>query len=143
MQTSRDTLPAYSKTAAIAFVFIWFAIGGLGHFVAADFFINIVPPYIPYPEAAVYVSGVFELLGAIGLLFPSWRRQAGWGLFALTLCVTPANVNMFLHPENFPLMPEPWLSAVLGLRLVLQVFLLFCIWWGPIRSAKPEAVTTS
>ncbi|MDQ8038311.1 MAG: DoxX family protein [Pedobacter sp.] len=133
---SSASLQAYSKTAAISFVFIWFAVGGLGHFVAADFFIKIVPPYIPYPEAAVYVSGVFELLGAVGLLLPQWRRLAGIGLFALTLCVTPANVHMFLHPEQFPLMPQPWLSDVLGFRLLLQVFLLFCIWWGPIRTDK-------
>ncbi len=142
MKPSRETLLAHSKTAAIAFVFVWFAAGGLGHFVAADFFIKIVPPYIPWPEAAVYVSGVFELLGALGLLLPQWRRLAGIGLFVLTLCVTPANVNMFLHPGNFPLMPEPWLSAVLGFRLLLQVFLLFCIWWGPIRAEKPAAATT-
>ncbi|MGH8493198.1 MAG: DoxX family protein [Moraxellaceae bacterium] len=133
MKNSLNALQAHGKTAAIAFVFIWFAFGGLGHFLAADFFIKIVPPYIPYPEAAVYISGIFELLGAIGLLLPQWRRRAGLGLFLLTLCVTPANVNMFLHPENFPLMPQPWLSGVLGFRLVLQAFLLFCIWWGPIR----------
>lgn len=134
MTISRDSLLTHSKTAAIAFVFIWFFVGGLGHFVAPDFFIKIVPPYVPYPEAAVYVSGVFELLGAAGLLLPQWRVRAGIGLFLLTLCVTPANVHMWLHPEQFPLMPEPWLSRVLSFRLVVQVFLLFCIWWGPIRS---------
>ncbi|HEX6590723.1 MAG TPA: DoxX family protein [Moraxellaceae bacterium] len=127
------------KTAAIAFVFIWFFFGGLGHFLTAGFFINIVPPYIPYPAAAVYVSGVFELLGAFGLLLPQTRRLAGIGLFLLTLCVTPANIHMFLHPEQFPLMPQPWLSLVLGFRLVLQVFLLACIWWGPIRQTPPQA----
>lgn len=140
---SSASLQAHSKTAAISFVFIWFAVGGLGHFVAADFFIRIVPPYIPYPEAAVYVSGVFELLGAIGLLLPQWRRLAGIGLFALTLCVTPANVHMFLHPEQFALMPQPWLSGVLGFRLLLQVFLLFCIWWGPIRTDKALVAATN
>jgi hypothetical protein len=40
---------------------------------------------------------------------------------------------MFLHPEKFPLLPQPWLSLLLGLRLVVQVFLLSCIWWGPVR----------
>ncbi len=133
MTDSRERFDHLSRTAAIAFVFVWFVVGGLGHFVAAEFFINIVPPYIPYPEAAVYVSGIFELLGAAALLMPKWRRLAGIGLFVLVLCVTPANVHMWLHPEQFPLMPEPWLSRVLTFRLLLQVFLLFCIWWGPIR----------
>lgn len=133
MTDSKKRFDHLSRTAAIAFVFVWFVVGGLGHFLASGFFINIVPPYIPYPEAAVYVSGIFELLGAAALLMPKWRRLAGIGLFVLVLCVTPANVHMWLHPEQFPLMPEPWLSRVLTFRLLLQVFLLFCIWWGPIR----------
>lgn len=139
MALTRDRVLSLSKTAAIAFVFVWFFVGGLGHFVTPDFFVKIVPPYIPYAKAAVFVSGIFELAGAIGLLLPQWRRRAGIGLFLLTLCVTPANVHMWLHPEQFPLLPEPYLSPVLTLRLLIQVFLLFCIWWGPIR----KSATTS
>jgi uncharacterized membrane protein len=129
----RSDLRRLSVPAATAFVFVWFLVGGIGHFTATAFFTGIVPPYIPMPREVVLVSGVFELLGAAGLLLPSWRREAGIGLFLLTLCVTPANVHMFLHPEKFPLLPQPWLSLLLGLRLVLQAFLLACIWWGPVR----------
>jgi hypothetical protein len=46
---------------------------------------------------------------------------------------------MWLHPELFPVLPEPALSIVLTLRLLVQVFLLFCIWWGPVR--KTNAIT--
>ncbi|MDF3031958.1 MAG: hypothetical protein K0R03_2516 [Moraxellaceae bacterium] len=130
-----------ARTAAIAFVFIWFLLGGLGHFVAADFFIGIVPPYVPFAAAAVYVSGVLELLGAAGLLLPRWRKPAGIGLFVLTLCVTPANVHMWLHPELFVHLAKGLslqaFAAVLGFRLVVQVFLLYCIWYGAIREPKP------
>lgn len=139
MAISREHALLLSKKAAIGFVFFWFFIGGIGHFVTPAFFVKIVPPYIPYAEAVVFVSGIFELAGAIGLLLLPWRRLAGIGLFVLTLCVTPANIHMWLHPELFPVLPEPALSTVLTLRLVVQVFLLFCIWWGPIR--KTAAVT--
>jgi uncharacterized membrane protein len=141
MQPSCNGALPLSKKAAIIFVFIWFFAGGIGHFVNPGFFIRIVPPYIPYPDAAVYVSGLFELAGAIGLLLGYWRRLAGIGLFLLTLCVTPANVHMWLHPELFPLLPEPALSAVLTLRLLVQAFLLFCIWWGPIRKTAVAAAS--
>lgn len=141
MPLTVSRLRALAPTAALAFVFSWFLLGGLGHFVTPEFFIKIVPPYIPYPDLAVYLSGVFELLGAAGLLLPRWRRLAGLGLFALTLCVTPANVHMWLHPELFPLMPEPWLSLVLGLRLVIQLFLLYCIWYGAIRQLQPRTLS--
>lgn len=143
MPLTRERRRALQKNAALGFVFVWFVLGGLGHFAAAAFFIGIVPPYVPWPELAVYVSGVFELLGAAGLLLPAWRRAAGIGLFVLTLCVTPANVHMWLHPELFralaPGLPLPVFSAMLGLRLVVQVFLLYCIWYGAIR--RPPAAS--
>lgn len=69
----------------------------------------------------MYISGVFELLGALGLLFAVARQWAGYGLFALTLAVSPANIYIWLHPELFSDMPEPLLT----IRLVVQVFLLF------------------
>lgn len=130
-----------SRTAALGFVCAWFLLGGLGHFINPAFFVGIVPPWVPYPEMAVAVSGVFELLGALGLLLPKWRRRAGIGLFLLTLCVTPANVHMWLHPDLFPLMAQPWLSLVLSARLVVQVFLLYCIWWGAIRPLAAETAS--
>ena len=76
------------------FVFLWFLIGGVAHFVAAETEVRLVPPYIPWPGIAVAVSGVLELLGAGGLLFTATRRAAGMGLFALTILVTPVHVYM-------------------------------------------------
>lgn len=106
-------------------VFAWFFGGGIGHFVVADFFARIVPPYVPMdPYMAVYVSGVFEILGAIGILIPATRQYAGWGLILLTLVVSSANIHMWQHPDLFPEIP-PW---ALSLRLVIQVGLLWCIW---------------
>jgi len=109
----------------LAIVFLWFFIGGIAHFVATDLEATIVPPYIPWPVAAVVVSGVFELLGAAGILVPSLRRAAGIGLFLLTLAVTPAHIYMLQQPElfNVPL----W---ALWLRLPIQVALLALIVWS-------------
>lgn len=116
----------------IAFVFVWFFFGGLGHFFATDFFTSIVPPYIPYPEVMVYISGVCELLGAAGILLTPLRRVAGFGLFMLTLAVSPANIHMFLHPDQFREMhighfDIPTSETALGVRLIVQVFLLVVI----------------
>ena len=113
------------KKAGLAFVFLWFAIGGVAHFSATRLEMSIVPPYIPWPRVTVWVSGAFELLGAAGLLLPATRRLAGWGLFALTLAVTPANVYMLQQPELFHI--PVW---VLIARLPLQVALLALIFWS-------------
>jgi uncharacterized membrane protein len=68
---------AKGKVVGLGFVFVWFFVGGIAHFAATDLEMTIVPPYIPWPRMAVLISGVFELLGAFGLLIPSTRRAAG------------------------------------------------------------------
>src|ERR1700675_3497217 len=88
-------------SVGLGFVFLWFAIGGVAHFAATSTEMRIVPPYIPWPRAIVLVSGVFELLGAAGLLFQRTRRAAGIGLFALTIAVTPAHIYMLQRPDLF------------------------------------------
>jgi uncharacterized membrane protein len=115
----------YRKRVALNFVFFWFLIGGIGHFARSDWFVQIVPPYLPQPLLLVWISGAFELLGAAGLLFASTRTAAGNGLALLTVCVTPANVYMLQQHQLFPQFP----LSVLVLRLLVQVALIACIIW--------------
>jgi uncharacterized membrane protein len=110
------------RSAGLAFVFLWFLIGGMAHFVATNTEMRIVPPYIAWPRLTVLVSGVFELLGAAGLLYLPTRRAAGVGLFALTIAVTPAHIYMLQRPDLFNV---PYWALVL--RLPLQCGLLVLI----------------
>ena len=113
------------RRIGLGFVCLWFLIGGIAHFVATEVEMTIVPPWIPWPRAAVLVSGVFELLGAAGVLWQPTRRAAGWGLFALTIAVTPAHFYMLQHAELFNV---PYWALVL--RLPVQVALLALIVWS-------------
>jgi len=114
-----------AKLIGLAIVFLWFLLGGIAHFAAQDLEVSIVPPYIPWPRAAVLVSGVCELVGALGLLYAPTRRAAGWGLFALTLAVTPVHIYMLQRPELFAV---PYWALLL--RLPLQAALLAVIVWS-------------
>lgn len=122
------------RMAGLVFIFLWFAIGGVAHFVATDAEMRIVPPYIPWPRAAVLVSGVFELLGAAGLLWAPTRRWAGAGLFLLTIAVTPAHITMLQSPELFGV--PYWLLIV---RLPVQVALLALIAWVTFPGNRQQA----
>ena len=114
------------RWAGVAFVFLWFAIGGVAHFVLTETEMRIVPTYIAWPRAAVLLSGAFELLGAAGLLWWPSRRAAGIGLMLLTLAVTSAHFYMLERPELFPTVPYWALVA----RLPLQALLLVLIAWS-------------
>ena len=113
------------KNLGLAIVFFWFMGGGIAHFTSTDFFVAIMPPYFGYHREIVTISGVFEILGAVGLLVPAFRQWAGNGLLLLVVCVSPANIHMWLNPEIFPDVPPLFLS----IRLVIQVALLMLIWW--------------
>src|SRR3546814_3302597 len=88
------------RRIVLGLVFTWFFFGSLGHFFDATFFAGLVPSYVPFPHAAVAITGACELLGAVGLLIAKTRTAAGLGLFVLTLCVTPVNFNMWRSEEH-------------------------------------------
>jgi uncharacterized membrane protein len=125
------------RRLALGIVFLWFAVGGVAHFAATDLEMTIVPPGIPFPRLVVWVSGVFELLGAAGICVPASRRMAGLGLFALTIAVTPAHFYMLQHPERFGV--PYW--ALLA-RLPLQVGLVWLIAWST-DAFRPHRVGSS
>lgn len=114
------------RMLGIALIFIWFFGGGIAHFVFTDAFLHAMPPALPFHREAVYAVGVFEILGAIGVLLPNWRAAAGLGLFLLTIAVTPVNVHLWQNPQLLPRVPD----FVLSLRLLLQLLLLALIWWA-------------
>jgi uncharacterized membrane protein len=55
--------------------------------------IRMVPPMFPKPDLLITLTGVLELLGAVGLLHPYTARSAGFGLSLLLFCLFPANVR--------------------------------------------------
>ena len=117
------------KRVGVGVVFAWFLIGGIAHFVFTEAEMRIVPPWMPWPRAAVLASGGLELLGAGGLLFDRTRRAAGVGLVLLTIAVTPAHVYMLQHPELFGV--SLWM---LWLRLPIQAALLALVVWATART---------
>lgn len=124
-----------AKRVGLAFVFLWFFVGGIAHFALTESEMRIVPPYIPWPRAAVLVSGVLELLGAVGLLWQPTRRAAGVGLFLLTIAVTPAHIFMLQRPDLFSI--PVW---ALWARLALQLPLLALIAWSSAPTIDKKIV---
>jgi uncharacterized membrane protein len=114
------------KRIALLALAIFFLLAGVNHFLNPDFYVAIMPPYLPAHLELVYLSGFFEVLGGIAVLFNRTRSLAGWGLVALCLAVFPANIHMAIHPELFPSVP----ILALFLRLPIQILLIAWAWWA-------------
>ena len=67
---------------------------GVSHFTSPIWYVQIVPPYLPYKLELVYISGLFEILFGGMLFFKKTRFLAGWGLILLLIAVYPANIYL-------------------------------------------------
>ena len=109
---------------------------GTLHFVVDEPFIKIVPDFLPAPAALVYISGFFEILGAIGLLIPPVSRWAAWGILALFIAVFPANINMAVNHIHIDGVPDgAWFQAI---RLPFQAVLIAWAYWYTKPDDNPK-----
>ena len=127
MQPTKRPHTEWTRTAFRFLAAAGFTYAGIAHFRDPAFFKKIVPPGFPAPSTLVAVSGVAEIAGGLGLLIPTLRRPAAWGLLALLVAVFPANVFMAVAPEKIPNMHIPrW---ALWVRLPLQPIMMAWVWW--------------
>jgi len=123
------------RRLALCAVAAFFTFAGIGHFTNAAFFVAIMPPWLPAHVELVYLSGIFEILGGVGVLFARSRTIARYGLLALLVAVYPANLHMALHPDAFPDLSV----AALYLRLPMQFVIAGIVWWA--TGSEPAATT--
>src|SRR5579863_2503506 len=79
------------KDVARVSLALLFIVASSLHFLS-DAELQIIPPFLPWRRAALYITGVCEFIGGIGLLIPRFRRPAAWGLVALLVAIFPANI---------------------------------------------------
>jgi len=102
-----------------------FVLAGVNHFINPEFYVRIMPPYLPWHRELVYISGVFEaILGSL-LLIPRFTSLAAWGIIALLIAVFPANIHMAINSQHFP----EFSPISLWARLPLQGVLILWAWW--------------
>ncbi|NGP87278.1 DoxX family protein [Fodinibius halophilus] len=105
---------------------------GILHFIKPQLFVRIVPDFVPYHLAMVYISGIAEILGGIGILLTQTRSLAAWGLILLLLAVFPANINMTVMSVKETGFTSLY-SIVTILRLPLQFVLIYWVYWACLR----------
>ena len=117
-----------------------FALTASSHFVPSQRvdLIAMVPPMFPRPALIVAITGVLELLGAIGLLVPRTSRLAAAALALLLVAMFPANIYAAMH--ELTIMGRP-ATALLPRTLMQLLFIggLAMIAWRP-RRLQPAMV---
>ena len=115
------------KSLGSWFFAVFFFYAGLMHFVQEESFTAIVPPSIPFPNVIVWITGFMELVFAVFLVLPRYRKLAGLLLAPFLLAVLPANIYMAMN--NVPFGEMSATPTILWLRVVLQFPLILSILW--------------
>lgn len=121
-----------------------YLIAGIAHIRSPGGFIAITLHWVPCPATVIWLTGLAEIAGALGLTIPPLRRAAGIGLALYALCVWPANINHALNDIPLGGVHLGWWYH--GPRLALQpVIIGWALWasgvtrWPFGRNRTPES----
>ncbi len=104
---------------------VLFVSAGINHFVSPQFYMNVMPPYIPWHFELVILSGIIEVVLGMGFLYSKTRKVSAYGIIALLIAVLPAHIFMIQKPEILPNVPVWFLYA----RFPIQIFIGVCGWF--------------
>lgn len=110
-----------------------YGVAGCAHILSPGGFLAITPAWVPFPERVIFLTGLCEIAGAVGLLIPpariGWaRRVAGTGLALYALCVWPANLNHAVNDIPLGGVRLSWWYH--GPRLAFQPVLIWAALWA-------------
>jgi uncharacterized membrane protein len=118
----------WAKPALRVLLGVFMIVAGVNHFVDPEFYLQLMPPYIPAHKLMVDVSGVAEIVLGVGLLIPHAGivRLSAWGTIALLIAVFPANIHVYLNRET--IFPDT-AHALHLIRLPFQGVFILWAWW--------------
>jgi uncharacterized membrane protein len=122
VRAAASTVGALRFALAIMFLFT-----GVSHFLPSTRpdLVRMVPSVLPYPEHLVTLTGILQLVGALGLLIPRFTSLAAYWLAALLVAMFPANAYAALLGVEFGGRP----ASSLIWRLPLQLFWIAALVW--------------
>ena len=106
---------------------IMFVFTGIAHFNKMRHDLaQMIPSFFPQPMLIIYITGVCEFLGAVGLLIPRFRPLAGLCLILLLIGMFTANINAAVNGATLHGKPV----TALWLRTPMQILFIGLIWWA-------------
>ena len=115
------------KVSTITLILGYIA-AGINHFRVPEFYIAIIPPYIPYPQFMNVAAGIFEIMFGLGLAFKAKRKLAAWGIVLMLAAFLPVHISM-ITDAPFKVGTATVSPVLAWLRLALQPVLMAWAWW--------------
>jgi len=118
---------------------LFFIIAGANHFIMPDFYLAMMPSFMPFKEFFVVVTGIAEIVLGIAIQFPAIRRRAGMSLIGLLIAIFPANIYVALVQPPLPNLD--YTPESMWWRLLLQPLFIVWIWWVTVKASPvPDSV---
>ena len=111
-----------------------FLFTGVGHFVRTDDMVQMLPAWVPLRLGLIYVTGMLEWAGAIGLLLPNVSRIAGLCLIIFLVLIFPANV--YAAVNHVAMGGHESGPVYLLLRGPFQALLVWWAYWFAVRAPR-------
>ena len=115
------------KELTILLISILYMTVGLNHFIEPNFFLEIVPPIIPFKLEVVLISGFFEIILGILILFKKTRKLASLLIIVLLVAVFPANI--YLYISETPRLSLDITKSQALFRMPFQLSLIIISYW--------------
>ena len=115
------------KLATIYAMALLYIAVGVKHFMDVDFFMAIMPDYIPWHKELVFLSGFFEILFGLLLVFKTTRKYAAFGVILLLVAVFPANVYLAMSDAAQQALGATQQDTLI--RLPFQLPLILIAYW--------------
>lgn len=116
------------KTVLLYTMGVFYVVAGVNHFLNADFYLQLMPPYLPWHSELVALSGIAEILCGVGVVIPQTRVMAAWATIALLIAVFPANIHVAMN--DVPMVGAEQGGGIANwLRLPFQAVFVAWAWW--------------
>ncbi|MGJ8643504.1 MAG: DoxX family protein [Luteolibacter sp.] len=104
---------------------VFFILAGANHFRIPEFYLTMMPPWLPAHELLNTISGIAEIAGGIGVFFTKTRKMAAIGLILLLIAIFPANVHLAINGWAEADIPKWILIARLPFQLLFIAWVFF------------------
>lgn len=119
------------KKVIILIMILFYFFAGVNHFIKPSTYVDLIPPYLPFPKILNYLAGFFEIALAILLISIKTRKYASWGIILMLIAFMPAHIFMIQRASLDPLSLGKFTITPLiaWLRIPLQAFLIVWTYW--------------